>query len=186
MRNSSASSAGTASPRSGRLQIAPWAPRARERSRSATTRTTSRLPFEVMDGLRSVRGADVNASTATPPPARRSIAGPAPPCAEACRSARRPLLRGVGCANSVDPRNRAICGAIEFPHPTRLRCPKDGAQMSRDCRHIMESVQSKASPFAGLEQRLLRPTWPRLPPDLDRVRTARLPLPKIAGGCKAS
>jgi hypothetical protein len=25
-----------------------------------------------------------------------------------------------GCANSVDPRNRAICGAIEFTHPTGL------------------------------------------------------------------
>jgi hypothetical protein len=30
-------------------------------------------------------------------------------------------LMRVGCANSVGSRNRAICSAIEFAHPTRAR-----------------------------------------------------------------
>jgi hypothetical protein len=33
--------------------------------------------------------------------------------------------------------------ARTFRAPFDLRCPQDGGQMSRDCRHILEAVQSK-------------------------------------------
>src|SRR6266487_163552 len=40
----------------------------------------------------------------------------------------------VGCANSVGPRNRAVCSAIEFTHPTGVggsRAPAGRDQVGR-------------------------------------------------------
>ena len=49
-----------------------------------------------------------------------------------------------------------------MPRRPRLRCPKDGAQMSRTCRHISESVQPKARGKANAHHRSERRQgrWP--------------------------
>jgi len=51
--------------------------------------------------------------------------------------------RRVGCANSVGPRNRVICSAIEFTHPTR-------ASARRGSRPAI----ARASRTAGMKPRL--------------------------------
>jgi hypothetical protein len=56
------------------------------------------------------------------------------------------------------PRPHRTQDGRAMPGRPRLRCPQDGAQMSRTCRHNSESVQPRARPSRPCRG---RPTWPR-------------------------
>jgi len=52
------------------------------------------------------------------------------------------LQKGVGCANSIGPRNGAICSAIAFTHPTGLALrvavsPQSGRQVGLITRRLV-------------------------------------------------
>jgi hypothetical protein len=53
----------------------------------------------------------------------------------------------VGCANSVGPRNRTICSAIEFTHPTAFMMARPALATSLDFQHP-ESRPGSASLWA--------------------------------------
>ena len=60
----------------------------------------------------------------------------------------RGLQRELDATSHFYNHHRAHTGRITRPHPgrPRLRCPQDGAPMSRTCRHISESVQPRPPP----------------------------------------
>ena len=87
----------------------------------------------------------------------------------------RPAARARALPRLLQPRPRPPRPPHRRPHPRRhrLRCPQDGVEMSRHCRHISESVHTKPAPSPwscspdgargscpSLRRRRRRP-WPR-------------------------